>query len=301
MGILKKILLRISDTERFSNAEEIVPFFPETNSIPKRIHQIYITPQDTNKSLPQALQENIAYTRSLNPNWEHKVWRNKEIETFILQHYGEKMLQCYHLIDPSYGAIKADLFRYLLMYKEGGVYIDLKCLFSRPLDELIREDDRYILSHWDNGKGESHEGWGQLFPELAHIERGEYIMGFIVSVEGHPFVRETLLSYVKNISRYNPHRTDVGFGGTMRITGPIIYTLAIEKAKKVYPNISYREVEIVKDWGFEYFPHQTATIIKTDYRKSYKPIIPHPKLWVQNLNSCYFHALALYRKYILKA
>lgn len=301
MGILKKILLRISDTERFSNAEEIVPIFPETNSIPKRIHQIYITPQDTDESLPQALQENIAYTRALNPNWEHKVWRNKEIETFILQHYGEKMLQCYHLIDPSYGAIKADLFRYLLMYKEGGVYIDLKCLFSRPLDELIREDDRYILSHWDNGKGESHEGWGQLFPELAHIERGEYIMSFIVSEGGHPFVRNILVSCVKNISKYNPYRTDVGFGGTMKLTGPIVYTLGIREIIERRPNISFRQVDAIPEWGFIYNTFQTAAIVKTDYRKSYKPIIPHPKLWVQNLNSCYFHALALYRKYILKA
>lgn len=30
------------------------------------------------------------------------------------------MLDYYKRIDDSYGAIKADLFRYLLIYKEGG-------------------------------------------------------------------------------------------------------------------------------------------------------------------------------------
>lgn len=282
------------------NVEEIIPHFPVSGHIPKRIHQIYITPQLVDEPLPAVLLENISETRALNPNWEYKLWRNAEIEEYILQHYGKTVLQCYNWIDTEYCAIKADLFRYLLIYREGGVYIDLKCVFARPLDDLLRSDDAYILSHWDNRMGGVREDWGNFFPELAHLKKREYLMGVVIAVAGHPFLREVLRGTLKNISGYNPYRINTGYIGTMRVAGPIAYTLSIEKAKKKYPESPFREVRFFAEWGLVNKGYQSSLIVKTDYRKSYKPIIRHPDFIIQAVNTLYFDCLKLYRKYILK-
>ncbi len=38
---------------------------------------------------------------------------------------------------PRYGVVLADIFRYLVIYNEGGVYLDIKSTVNRPLDEII--------------------------------------------------------------------------------------------------------------------------------------------------------------------
>ena len=50
---------------------------------------------------------------------------------YIRREYGESILSCYLRIDPVYGAARADLFRYLLLYRTGGVYLDIKSAARR--------------------------------------------------------------------------------------------------------------------------------------------------------------------------
>lgn len=35
------------------------------------------------------------------------------------------------------------------MYDQDGVYLDLKSATKRPLDDIIRPNDEFILSHWE--------------------------------------------------------------------------------------------------------------------------------------------------------
>ena len=38
-------------------------------------------------------------------------------------------------------------FRYLLMYEIGGVYLDIKSTANKKLDDVLEENDAFILSH----------------------------------------------------------------------------------------------------------------------------------------------------------
>lgn len=217
---------------------------PRGPHIPRIIHQTYRSWE----ALPEAVQANIHHIRQLNPGWDYRLYEDADIETFIRETYGSAMLELYQRIDPAYGAARADFFRYLLIYAQGGVYIDVKSAVTRPLDQVLQPDDRYILSHWDNRPGGKYVHWG-MHDDLARFERGEYQQWHVIGVAGHPFLEAVIRQVIDNLLHYDSRVTGVGFMGVLRNTGPIAYTLAIEQVRHLHP---YRQVEIEQDLGIEY-------------------------------------------------
>ena len=199
----------------------ILAEFDAGDTIPKIIHQTF-----GSRSMPDVLTSNIENIRRTNPEWEYRFYDDDAIEAFIGKHYGKRLLLIYRSIDPSYGAARADLFRYLVVYRFGGVYLDIKSRFLVPIDEVISGDERYIISQWSNAKGERYEGFG-LKPEGAHIAGGELQQWHVIAAPGHPFLRAVLLSVLEGIKRYRPWRQGTGKVGVMNLTGPMIYTLTI--------------------------------------------------------------------------
>ena len=253
----------------------LLPIVEPTTGITKTINQTYYS-----HSVPQEIAENIENMKRINPQWNYKLYNDDEIEEFISINYGEEILGYYKRIAPEYGAAKADLFRYLLIYKQGGVYIDLKSSITRPLDTLLKPNDGFILSYWDNEEGETHEGVGLNFPEFQHIIRGEYMQWFIISSAGHPLLRSVIIKILENIDKYNPYIDGIGWQGTVGTTGPIPYTLTLEKEQK--NNIgTFRWVNLIKDFGIQYSIYEGidishhAKVLKKDYRKGIKPVIVH--------------------------
>src|ERR1035437_4729103 len=98
--------------------------------IPKFIYQT----TKSKSSLPVTLEENIEQIRALNKGWIYRLFDDRDIEDFIRNVYGQETLALYHKINPTYGAGRADLFRYLLVYETGGVYLDIKSGTAQALD-----------------------------------------------------------------------------------------------------------------------------------------------------------------------
>lgn len=203
------------------NWAEILPDISLASRIPRIIHQTY-----PGKSLPEALRDNVANLASANPDWDHRLYDDEAIERFILDHYPRQILEAYLKIRPEYGAARADLFRYLAVYRLGGVYLDIKSRVTRPIEKVIRGDEGIILSKWRNGPGNVHQGFG-LHPELSKLQGGEFQQWHVIAASGHPFLRAVILGVLSNVDRYSPWKFGVGRNGVFRLTGPIAYTLAI--------------------------------------------------------------------------
>jgi hypothetical protein len=111
----------------------------------------------------------------------------------------------------------------------GGVYLDIKSSCRVPLDEALRPEDRFLLMHWD---------LGQIIPhaELSHVPHGEYLQWSIATVPGHPYLRAVIDRVLRNIDHYTPWRSGTGRWGTLRLTGPVAYTLAIEPLRERHPH-----------------------------------------------------------------
>lgn len=198
-----------------------LPLIRMSDELPKIIHQTFWT-----GNLPSHLKDNVDRLRAMNPGWEYRFYDDSACEHVIDEFFGEQVLSIYCRINPHYGAARADLFRYLLMYCVGGVYLDIKSYFDRPIEQAISKNDSFIISHWDNKAGGSYPGFG-LHKELARWPQGELQQWHIIAAPGHPFLRRVIAKVLSNVEGYRPWRQGIGRVGVLRVTGPIAYTQAI--------------------------------------------------------------------------
>jgi len=245
-------------------------------AIPKVLHQ---TVSDKTGLHPRMVASIEALRRD-NPGWTHRLYEESDCRAFIAEAYGGDMLERYDRIKPLYGPARADLFRYLLLYKKGGVYLDVKSTATRPLDTVIREDDAFILSHWRNAPDQEHAGWG-VFPDHPALSgRGEFQQWHVVAAPGHPFLAAVIDAVMRNIDHYDPVRNGVGKLAVVKMTGPIAYSLAIHPIKDRHP---HRLVD-AEDLGFVFsifgtqgwrqtglLPH--AAHFKSHYSTATEPIL----------------------------
>jgi inositol phosphorylceramide mannosyltransferase catalytic subunit len=205
----------------------------------KHIHQIFISNFSSNSALADEVTENISHLKNINPGWSHSLWTKKEIFDAIHQWYGYELLEQYLKINPNYSAARADFFRYLCIYKLGGAYLDLKSGTTTAFDEILNVDDQFLLSHWNQAQNSVYPGFGQ-HRELSHISGGEFQQWHVIGTSGHPFLERVILDVLHNIRHYNKKTFGVGKMGTLRVTGPIAYTLAIHKVLDLSP---YRKID----------------------------------------------------------
>jgi len=204
-----------------------LPRMEQGASIPRVLHQTF-----PSRVLPVLIQENVRRLRELHPNWEYRFYDDRDIEEYIRASYGDEILAYFERIDPRYGAARADLFRYLLMYREGGVYLDIKSAARGSLDQILRSDDQYVLSYW---RGSQFSGWGD-YSELRKYGGREFQQWHIIAAPGHPFLKSVIETVLLNIDSYNPLTWNVGRKGVMRVTGPVAYTRAIGSLRLKYPH-----------------------------------------------------------------
>ncbi|KAA8733307.1 hypothetical protein F4V57_08770 [Acinetobacter qingfengensis] len=210
--------------------------------IPKTIHQTYHS-----TVLPVEIKRIVERLKLKNPDWEYKFYDDNQCSLYILKNYGKEMLNLYNLINPSYGAAKADFFRYLLLYKEGGIYLDIKSSCEIPLSELIKPEDEFFISNWPNENGEFKRAGLKI--ELRHIPYGEYQQWYIITKPNSPFLKAVIDHVIYNIKHYNPWKHSVAKRGVLKLTGPIVYTLAIHPLR---PNFSHRYARSHQIFSLEY-------------------------------------------------
>jgi inositol phosphorylceramide mannosyltransferase catalytic subunit len=265
MKLIRKLSLKLNRVQDLS----VTPLIEMGTEIPKIVHQTFPT-----KNLPSELLANINQMKELNPNWDFRLYDDLDIETFISAEF-PSLLAYYQRISPSYGAAKADFFRYLLLYKTGGVYLDIKSSLSKTLDEIITPSTRYILGHWSNDFGRH--------PSIAN-PNGEFQQWHIISVAGHPFLKAVIENTCENINTYNPVIHDTGYSGVLKLTGPIAYSLAIESVRYRYPHT----LGFDNDLGLVYSIYNNNSakngshqnLFKKHYTKLKVPIIKQP--WYVN-------------------
>ena len=118
--------------------------------IPKIIWQTY---ESEYKDLPPLALECANSWQEKNPDWEYKYVSGKERAKFVLNNFGEEWFSIYE----SYKAnvLKADLWRYMCLYINGGIYsdIDIKC--NESIENFFNLDNDFIASEDPFGPGYS--------------------------------------------------------------------------------------------------------------------------------------------------
>jgi len=99
---LANLALKLRGSLNQGGDYDYIPAKAMGNNIPKIIHQTYY-----HKNLPVEIQQNVNYLKSLNPDWEYRLYDDNDIEAYIEKHYPQ-LLRIYNKINPTYGAAKAD-------------------------------------------------------------------------------------------------------------------------------------------------------------------------------------------------
>ncbi|MBP0495848.1 glycosyltransferase family 32 protein [Pararoseomonas indoligenes] len=213
--------------------------------------------------------------RARNVGWDYRFYDDAAVSQFIRDAYGSNILARFERIDPRYGAARADVFRYLLAYHTGGVYLDIKSTASRPLDELLLPNDRLILAQWPEDA--AFDGWGSHDWDFAgRIKGGEFQQWHVICAPGHPYMHAVINAVLRNIDCYIPQMHGCGVNAVLRLTGPIAYTIAM------LPLLNaglHRTAQQHRDLGLDYsmLPANAdhKKILVSHYSKLSQPIV-HP-------------------------
>ena len=163
--------------------------------IPKRIYQTWKT-----KLLPSGISHVIKKMMEINPTYTHYLYDDADMDAFVHDNFPGEISNAYDLL--NIGAARADLWRYLILYKYGGVYLDIDAVILKSLDNLICPDESAIITR------EPFEG---LFNQWILIFK-----------RGHPLLREVINQCVRNIQTRSSNNI-------LHLTGSTVITKMINK------------------------------------------------------------------------
>jgi mannosyltransferase OCH1-like enzyme len=148
-------------------------------NIPRKIHQVWLGSEypDKYKRLRDTWLDK-------NPDWEYRLWTDMDVENFGLENIDK-----FHSINNL--GCKSDIFRYEILYKYGGLYIDTDFECLKSFNDLTYLD---------------------FFSGTGHVEEPETFNGLIACRPQHPLIRK-LIDDLKVVQTNN-------FDQIMSLTGP---------------------------------------------------------------------------------
>ena len=123
-----------------------------TNNNPYIPKNIYLTWETSAlDKMPPKMKESIELLKSVNNDCNVYIFDNDQCYNFIKKYFIEEVAETYNSLIP--GAYKADLWRYCVLYKFGGIYQDIK---YQPVNgfkysELLFNDIEYYVRDRDVG------------------------------------------------------------------------------------------------------------------------------------------------------
>lgn len=178
--------------------------------IPKIIHQTW-----KNDKIPSEWKGFVKKLKKLNPDWSYRLWTDDDCLTFVEEEFPD-FIETYKGFSKN--IMRADVIRYLIMYKIGGVYLDLDYEVLKPFDF---GEHRVVLPYNRQKEfGDNYDGIGNCI---------------FASEPGHPFWRDVIdqlkLGLRKDFQKLHPDSTI-----ETETTGPEFLTGVY--FQKAYPDIN---------------------------------------------------------------
>ena len=191
--------------------------------------------------------------KEMNPEYIFNLATDIECEKFIKDNFDYNIYDAYMSINPKYGAAKADFWRYCIIYKKGGIYLDLDSYVKIPFSEWINESDEVLLDF---------ENWADFpvnkdaYTGFANADKIQKILGYtgktevenciksfgknkqlrqncIIYTPEHPMLLEVINEVVNNINIWKSVSDESSIPNsiskTVHITGPSAYTRAVSR------------------------------------------------------------------------
>jgi mannosyltransferase OCH1-like enzyme len=119
------------------------------------------------------------------------------MDNFVNEHFKAEISECYNKLNIIVS--KVDFWRYLVLCKYGGVYLDMDWSIDKPLKFLIKDNDEAIITAKGN-------------PNL-------YVQWALIFSKNHTILQKTIELNINNIYPNNIHK----------MTGSLVYSRAINQ------------------------------------------------------------------------
>lgn len=109
--------------------------------IPKIIWQTYKTSYE---NMPEYAKDATKTWQDMNPDYEYRYMSDDQVYDFVLDNFGQDMLDLIKSFKVP--VMRADLWRYLIIYVYGGIYADLDTLSQAPIEDWIPDDASMVIA-----------------------------------------------------------------------------------------------------------------------------------------------------------
>jgi mannosyltransferase OCH1-like enzyme len=168
--------------------------------IPKIIHQTWKT-----LDVPDGWKEAVESCKKKHKDYKHIIWSHEMMENFVKKEYPD--FYNVYMAYP-YDIQRCDAFRYLVLYKYGGIYLDMDIICKKKLDSLLNYELVIVKS--------------------SNIS-SFYTNSFFMTIPNHPFIKfciDNLPNYTNSFYYFGKH------WHIMNSTGPHFLTNMVKKYKE---------------------------------------------------------------------
>jgi alpha 1,6-mannosyltransferase len=189
----------------------------DSSPIPRIIHQTWKT-----KSLPPWAIEPVASWKRLNPTWRHILHDDADMDRIVRASYPA--------IWPAYSTMKpiqkSDVFRYVVVLAQGGVYADIDVTASTPADKWVAMAGEYppsidFVVGFEAVNTKNKTSWTKWFADDFQL-----CQWCFASRKNHPMLRSVLETIVQYYA-LGRHRESKS---VIKSTGPGIWSKGIQRA-----------------------------------------------------------------------
>lgn len=197
---------------------------------------IWQTNYSNQSTLPIYL--NYLFNRLMSLSYEYRYVSTEERLEYIKKNASKEIYDCYCLLND--GAAQADLWRLFVLYKEGGIYLDIDANFVWPLGSILKKDDPAVY--------------------IKIKDNTHYTNYFLATAPNNPDYAEALALVVENIKN---RRIDKGVYG---MTGPGVLNDVLKGKNPI--TRSHRETCIQGSFSNEYFQYLDKPRGKWTHKKA---------------------------------
>lgn len=188
--------------------------------IPKRIHQTWKS-KTSNPSIDVLRNTWIEQ----HPGFTYHYYDDTDIADFICRYFDERVQSVFKRIKN--GSLKADFFRYCVLYVHGGVYVDVDISCIVPLTDVLCFDTDELVSASDFQERD-HQ------PPNNDYRLDTMYQAFLCAKPFHPFLRY-MINYMCFVISSNLFKHDV-----FRIGGPEAFSNCFDEYRKERTSITDR-------------------------------------------------------------
>ena len=124
-----------------------IPFHIERKSseTPRAISGVPLTIYQSwhSNEVPTKMRETIYSLLKMNPEFDYYLYSDEACRKFIEDNFNTDVVRAFDTLKP--GAYKSDLWRYCILYKLGGVYLDIKFKTLVPLAPIIEKNPEIFV------------------------------------------------------------------------------------------------------------------------------------------------------------